>query len=145
MREERRAERRRMSSRSSGGRVCLGGALRFGRALVVVVEDSGSRSTELRALRMSCALAARRRAVLSPCSYAFSGTWVAQKGDSTSETASRSFCADCFFVEPHSVRTLFASAAYRAANFGLPCSTDSSIGGSILSINLVVDEADVDC
>lgn len=50
----------------------------------------------------------------------------------TSETASRSFCAGCFLVDPDGLRMLFVSVEYKAANLGLLCSTDSSIGGSIL-------------
>ena len=75
VREERRAERRRMSSRRSGGRACLAGGLRLGRVLVVGVGVSGFISRELRALRRSCALAAWRRADLSAWSQNISEKW----------------------------------------------------------------------
>jgi hypothetical protein len=133
VREERRVERRRMSSRSSGGRGCLVGGfgLRVGRVFACLVGVSGFRSRELRALRISCVLATRRRAVLRACSYEIREDLDTLIWNRTSETASRSFCAVCFFVEPDGFRILFASVVCRAANFGLLCSTDSSIGGSI--------------
>lgn len=63
VREERRAERRRMRSRRSGGKECLDGDLgRLGRPLEGGV--SGFRSRVFRALRRSCVRAAWRRAVL---------------------------------------------------------------------------------
>ena len=146
VREERRAERRRMSSRSSGGRDWLadGFGLCLDRAFVVVARVSGFRSRELSALRISCVLAARRRAVLSAWSYDISEELRHKEGfHRTSDTASRSFCAACFFVDPDGFRILFASIVCRAANLGLLCSMDSSIGGSILRMDLFVDIVDV--
>lgn len=52
------------STRSGGSWCCLAGGLRFRRVFVFVEGVSGFRSSELRALWMSCVLAARRRAVL---------------------------------------------------------------------------------
>lgn len=130
----------------SGGRWCLDGDLE--RDSDVGRFESGSvfRSRVLRALRRSFVRAALRRAILSAWS------WVVRigleryhgRGDGTSETASRSFCPACFFVEPDGFRMLFARVECRAANFGLLCSTTSSIGGSILRTNMVVDGVDVD-
>lgn len=112
---------------------------RLGRALEGGV--SGFRSRVFRELRRSCVRAAWRRAVLRACIWVVSIELERyQDGvDSTSETASRSFCPTCFFVEPDGLRILFASVECRAANFGLFCSTASSIGGSILNIYVVVD------
>lgn len=54
----------------------------------------------------------------------------------TSVTTSRSFCAEWFLVDPLRFRVLFANVACRAANLGLLCSTESSIGGSIFVVLL---------
>jgi hypothetical protein len=146
VREERRVERRRIRSRRSGGRECLDGDLgRLGRPLEGGV--SGFRSRVFRALRRSCVRAVLRRAVLRAWNWVVSIELERyQDGvDFTSETASRSFCPACFFVEPDGLRILFASVECRAANFGLFCSTASSIGGSILGVNVVVDGVEVDC
>jgi len=50
----------------------------------------------------------------------------------TSVTASRSFCEGGFLVKPVGFSILFVRLACRAANLGLLCSTELSIGGSIL-------------
>ena len=60
---------------------------------------------------------------------------------STSETASRSFCAGYFLVEPEGLRMVVVSVVCRAANFGLLESTVSSIGGIILWFVDVVFES----
>lgn len=52
----------------------------------------------------------------------------------TSDRASRSFCAECSFVEPFGLSIDFVSVLCRAANLGFVCRTWSSIGGSILVI-----------
>ena len=56
----------------------------------------------------------------------------------TSVTASRSFCAGWFFVEPFAFNMFFVSVTCRAANFGLLCKTESSMGGSIVGSVVIV-------
>lgn len=114
--EVRREERRRISSRSSVGSVA--GVLVGGLDLEIVV-GVVERSRLLSAVRMRWDFAARIRALLR-----------------VSVTASRSFCAGWCFVEPFAFRMLFARVACRAANLGLLCSIESSIGGSILAVVL---------
>lgn len=103
----RRADRRRMSSRSSVGRVAgvFAGGLDFDAALVVGV----ARSRLLRALRRRRAFAARIRAVLRD--YDLVRRDKRGRGGCTSVTASSSFCAGWFLVEPFGFRILFASVA----------------------------------
>jgi hypothetical protein len=65
--EERRAERRRISSMSSVGRgcCCLAACLALARVLVDVDVDGGLRSRDFRPLRMSWVFASWMRALLS--------------------------------------------------------------------------------
>lgn len=88
----RRADRRRMSSRSSVGRVA--GVFAEGLDFDVVLVVGAARSRWLRALRRRWTFAARIRAVLRD-----------------SVTASSSFCAWWFLVEPFGFKMLFASVA----------------------------------
>ena len=103
--EERREERRSISSRSSVGRVAvvLAGALDF--EVVLVVGAASSRL--LRALRRSWDFAARIRAALRDC-VLLDTVVEGGHGGSTSVTASSSFCAGWFLVEPFGFRMLFA-------------------------------------
>jgi hypothetical protein len=55
-------------------------------------------------------------------------------GGGTSDTVSRSFCAGWCFVEPDGLRMFFVRDVWRAANLGLECRIESSIGGSILVV-----------
>lgn len=49
------------------------------------------------------------------------------------ETTSRSLCAGSCLVDPFGLRILLTNVACKAANFGLHCRMESSIGGSILT------------
>ena len=55
-----------------------------------------------------------------------------------SDTASRSFCAECSFVEPEGLSICFVREVCSKPNLGLLWSTESSIGGSILVVVVVV-------
>lgn len=53
---------------------------------------------------------------------------------SASVTASRSFCAGWFLVEPEGLRMFFVRVAWRRANLGLDWRICSSIGGSMVLV-----------
>jgi hypothetical protein len=52
----------------------------------------------------------------------------------TSDTASRSFCAECSFVEPDGLSICFVREVCSKPNLGLLWRTESSIGGSIFVV-----------
>ena len=104
----RRADRRRMSSRSSVGRVA--GVFAEGLDFDAVLVVGAARSRWLRALRRRWAFAARIRAVLRDCDLVRRDKSAGVEVE-TSVTASSSFCAWWFLVEPFGFRMLFASVA----------------------------------